>query len=147
MRQEVWVGGEDVLDAAVKELPLALDRALAFDEYPTSSGAVGRVVGLLDEVALEGAKGGEGEGDAGLGHADRGPQGLAEVQDAVRAELVGGGIVLANAAREVRDGEHRVVRVLRVVCVQAGAGGGREAAAVLERCVVAVRVRAEDGAE
>jgi hypothetical protein len=125
MREEVGVGGEDVLDASFHKLPLGLDAALSLDQDSAGSGAVARVFCLLEEHGLEVRETRQGEGDAGLAHADRGPQRVAEVADAVGAELVGVGVVLLDAACEVGDGEHRVVRVLRVVCVEVGAGGGR----------------------
>ena len=147
VREEVRVRELDRLDAAVEELALGLDAAFPFDEYPTGSGAVDGVVRLVQQPCLKFVQFGHAERDACLGHPDGGPQRFAEVVDAVLAQLVGAWVVLLDALREVRDGEHRVVSVLCVVGVEVLAGGRREPAAVLERGIVTVRVGAEHGTE
>lgn len=62
MGEEVGVDGQHVVDATGHELALGLDAALSLDEYPTSSGTVDGVVGLLDEAGFERGQGGEENG-------------------------------------------------------------------------------------
>ena len=51
--EEVGVDRKDIVNTACHELPLGLDAALTLDEYPTSSGTVDGVIGLLDEGRLQ----------------------------------------------------------------------------------------------
>lgn len=78
----------------------------------------------------------------GFGHADDRPEGVGVVLDAEGRELVGGRVVLGNAAGEFGDGKDVVVRVGAVVELFVGVVGGLEAVGP-----VLVDVCAEDGAE